>query len=155
MLDKFQENLKEAIKTLQIADHIAYVTFPLVNEKKLLLKIFDETYKSIMNSINAVLNYEYLYNRIKIYENTRDNLDTFIRKCAKRYDISNEQIKKIREVIDTHKKHKSSAMEFVRNDKIVLMSDDLGIKFLDIRLVKIYLLLAKELLMKVNNKINK
>ena len=65
-MEKFQENLVQAIKNLQIADHMAYVTYPLINEKRLLLKIFDEIYKSIISCINAILNYEYLYKRIKL-----------------------------------------------------------------------------------------
>ena len=54
----FHKNFEDAIRHLQIADHMAYVTFPLVNEKRLMIKIFDETYKSVVNSINAILKYE-------------------------------------------------------------------------------------------------
>jgi len=151
--EKFQENLKEAIKSLQIADHMTYVTFPLVNEKRLILKIFDEIYKSIINCINAILNYEYLYKRIRLYQDNNDNLQTFIDKCAKNYDLNNEQIKKIKEIININKQHRKSAMEFVKKDKIVILSDSLSTQLLDIQIIKEYLLLAKELLMKINLKI--
>jgi len=152
-MEKFQENLKEAMRNLQIADHMTYVTFPLVNEKRLLLKIFDEIYKSIINCINAILNYEYLYKRIRLYQNNNDNMQTFVDKCAKDYTLNNEQIKKIKEIIETNKKHKQSAMEFVKKDKIVILSDNLGTHTLDIQKIKEYLFLAKELLMKTNSRI--
>lgn len=152
--EKFQENLKDAIKNLQIADHITYVTYPLVNEKRLLLKIFDEIYKSIINCINAILNYEYLYKRITIYKDNNENLQTFLNKCAKKYDLTNEQIKEIKEIIEINKKHKQSAMEFIKKEKIVILSDNLKTQTLDIQKIKEYLLLAKELLMKTNLKIN-
>ena len=45
-MEKYKENLIEASKRLRIADHMTYVTFPLVNEHRLLLKIFDEIYLS-------------------------------------------------------------------------------------------------------------
>lgn len=154
-MEKFQENLKQAIKSLQIADHMTYVTFPLVNERRLLLKIFDEIYKSIISCINAILNYEYLYKRIKLYSDNNDNFQTFAEKCAKNYQINNEQIKKIREILQINKQHKQSAMEFVKNDKVVILSDNLGTQTLDILKIKQYLLLAKELLMKANSKISK
>lgn len=154
-MEKFQENLKEAIKSLQIADHMTYVTFPLVNERRLLLKIFDEIYKSVISCINAILNYEYLYKRIKLYSDNYDNFQTFAEKCAKNYQINNEQVKKIREILLINKQHKQSAMEFVKNKKVVILSDNLGTQTLDIFKIKQYLLLAKELLMKTNSKINK
>jgi len=153
-MEKFQENLKIAVKSLQIADHMTYVTLPLVNEHRLLLKIFDEIYKSIINSVNAILNYEYLYKRIQLYQSNGDNIRTFMEKCAKNYSLNNEQIKKITEIIELNKKHRQSAMEFVKRDKIVILSDNLGTQTLDINKVKNYLLLAKELLMKTNKRIN-
>lgn len=151
-MEKFQENLKEAIRALQIADHMTYVTFPLVKEQRLILKIFDEIYKSIIGCINAILNYEYLYKRIKLYRDTKDNMQTFIDKCAKNYTLNNEQIKKIKEILELNKKHKQSAMEFVKKDKIVILSDSLKTQILNIQIIKQYLLIAKELLMKVNEK---
>ena len=151
-MEKFQENLGDAIKNLQIADHMTYVTYPLVNEKRLLLKIFDEIYKSIISCINAILNFEYLYKRIRLYKENNDNMRTFMEKCAKNYGLTNEQIKKIKEIIELNKQHKQSAMEFVKKDKIVILSDNLGTQILDLQKIKEYLLLAKELLMKTNNK---
>ena len=155
MQEKFQTNLKEAIRALQIADHMTYVTFPLVKEQRLILKIFDEIYKSIIGCINAILNYEYLYKRIKLYRDNNDNMQTFIDKCAKNYTLNNEQIKKIKEILELNKKHKQSAMEFVKKDKVVILSDSLKTQVLTIQIIKQYLLLAKELLMKVNEKMKK
>ncbi len=152
-MEKFQENLQQAIKALQIADHITYVTFPLVNDRRLLLKIFDEIYKSITNCINTILNYEYLYKRIKLYSDNQENIRTFAQKCSKTYNLNNEQTKKILEILEINKKHKQSAMEFVKKDKIVILSDTLKTQILDINKIKQYLLLAKELLMNINNKI--
>jgi len=155
MQEKFQENLKEALKALQIADHMTYVTFPLIKEQRLILKIFDEIYKSIIGCINAILNYEHLYKRIKLYRDNNDNMQTFMGKCAKNYTLNNEQIKKIKEILDLNKKHKQSAMEFVKKDKVVILSDSLKTQVLTIQIIKQYLLLAKELLMKVNEKMKK
>ncbi|MFA7707778.1 MAG: hypothetical protein WCX73_02405 [Candidatus Pacearchaeota archaeon] len=152
-MEKFQENLLQAIKTLQIADHMAYVTYPLVNEKRLLLKIFDEIYKSITSCINAVLNYEYLYKRIKLYNENNENLQTFMNRCAKEYGLTNKQIKDIKEILELNQQHKQSAMEFVRKDRIVILSDSLGTRTVDIQKIKEYLLLAKEFLMRTNNRI--
>src|SRR3989344_2557202 len=99
-MDKFQQSLNQSIRHLQVADHMTYVTYPLINEKRLLLK-------------------------------------------------------KIQEIIEISNRHKESAMEFVRNEKIVILSNSLGTKILDIQQVKGYLLIAKELLLKVNQRMDK
>lgn len=155
MPEKFQIHLREAIRNIQIADHMTYVTLPLINEKRLLLKIFDEIYKAIINCINAVLNYEYLYKRVKIYDDKSENLQTFMNKCAKNYDITNEQTRKIKEILDISKKHKESAMEFIKKERVVILSDNLRSYSLDIMMVKEYLLIAKGVLMNITQKIKK
>lgn len=155
MQEKFQENLRDAIKNIQIADHITYVTLPLVNEKRLLLKVFDEIYKSIMNCIKAVLNYEFEYRKIKIYKNDEENLNLFFERYSGDYGITTEQVRKIKDIIELKERYKKSAMEFVKKDKVVLLSDSLRTNSLDIPKIKEYLLLGKEILMKVSSKINR
>jgi len=153
MEEQHHLDLKEAARHLQIADHMTYVTFPLVNEHRLLLKIFDEIYASIIGCINAMLNYESLYKRIRLYPGFEDNFETFI-KIARNYDLSNEQIKKITEIIDLNKKHKQSAIEFVRQERVVIMSDSLRTQVIDLIVIKKYLLLAKELMVRVRKKVS-
>ena len=151
-MEIYEQNLKEAVRHLQIADHMTYVTFPLINEYRLLLKIFDEIYLSTVGCVNAVLNYEFLYKRIHLYSGFIDNFDTFV-KMGRSYDLSNEQIKKIKEIIDLNKKHKQSAIEFVRQDRVVIVSDSLGTNVVDIIAIKQYLLVAKELMVRVKKRV--
>lgn len=153
-MEQFQKHIDLAVKSLKLADHMTYVTFPLIQEHRLLIKIFDEIYKTIINSINAILHYECLYKRIRLYNNHQDNLQTFLEKSAKNYDLSNEQIRKIKEIIDLNRKHKQSAMEFVKKDKIVILSDNLGTQTIDLITIKEYLLLSKELVVNINKKMN-
>ena len=49
-----QKFLDSALNHLTIADHMAYHTYPLVKDNKLLLKIFLSTHKSIICSINSM-----------------------------------------------------------------------------------------------------
>ncbi len=147
MTQKWKEHLREAIRTLKIADHMTYVTFPLIHEKKLLLKIFDEIYKSILNCINAILDHENI--DINIEEN--NNFQAVANKYLKEY-LTNEQTKKIAEMIEINKKRRASSIEFVREEKVVMMSNNLNIQTIDLNKIKEYLLLSKELLIKVSVK---
>jgi hypothetical protein len=151
MQEDLQKNLKESIKHLQIADHITYVTFPLVNDKRLLLKVFEEIYKSIVFSINSMVIFEKLENK-GINE---DFIADFLNKYGENYNFGNDKINKIFEIMEINRKHRESSMEFVRKDKLVIMSNNLNIQSLNIISIKEYLILAKELVIRVSEKINK
>lgn len=84
-MEKYIQNLQESERLWQTAGHLAYVTYPLVKDKRLLLKILIEIKNSLSKCINAVLQYEHLYKRIKLYGNPKINLETFAQKCSPRF----------------------------------------------------------------------
>ena len=151
--EKYLEYLENAFMSLRKADHIVYVTFPWIRDKKLLLLGFEELYKTIYNLINAILQYEYLYKRISLYKNQRDNFETFRTECSRRYGISVNEINIILNIFNIFKKHKESSMEFMRKEKIVIMMDNFKNETLDLEKLKIFLLLAKNLFKKVEEKV--
>ncbi|MCK4552688.1 hypothetical protein KAT80_00600 [Candidatus Pacearchaeota archaeon] len=148
-MDKFLENLEEAHKIISIADHMLYVTFPLIQDKKLLLKILLDTKIAISKCISSVLQYEYLYKRIKLCNDPKTNFRTFTEKCAKRYNITEQEIRLIAELFDVVEEHKKSSMEFMKNEKIVILSQNLQQKIVTIEKVKEFLILAKNILEKI------
>ncbi len=150
---KFLENLQEAEKIIQIADHWTYVSFPLIKDKKLLLKTMIEVKKALQYCINSILQYEYLYKRIRLFKNPKTNFQTFERKCAKHYNISQDEVKLISELFDIVEKQKKSSMEFVKNNKIVILSENLETKTIPLEKIKEFLLLSKKILEKTKNKI--
>ena len=58
-MQKFNNFVLEANKKFKLADHIAYVTYPLLKETKLLLTILENTNKSLILALNAYLYYDY------------------------------------------------------------------------------------------------
>jgi len=145
--EKFLSSLDKAKKSLEIADHLAYMTFPIVRENKLLLKILEELYNSIISAINSILQYEYTYKRIRLYTNAKENFNTF-RSIAGRYKIDKEQLGKIINILTLAEIHKNASLEFAKNDKIVIMSDNLKTETLTIDKIKAYLLETKDFLRK-------
>lgn len=150
-MQQFQDNLSKAVRHIQIADHMAYVTYPLVNDKRLILKIFEETHESIINLIIAAVDYETFSKDLEILKNDEEKIKRFFSIYSRNY-LTGEQIIQIKEIIEINQKHRQSAVEFVRKDKIVIMLDNLKTHSLDIRIIKSYLLTAKEFLMKVNSR---
>jgi hypothetical protein len=152
-MEKFLLSLDSASKLLKTADHMTYITFPLVKEKRLLIKILDEIYTAMLNVINAILQYEYAYKRIVLYKDAKINFRTFREKCAPRFNINQDEIAKIMEIFRVIEKHKQSPMEFIRKDKLVILSDNLHTDTITLDKLKEYLIVAKNTLKKAENMI--
>jgi len=152
MVEQYQIKLKKAITELQIADHMALVTYPLIKDKRVLLKSFEKLYSSIINLISAILQYEYLWKRIKIYQDPKDNLKTFLDKLSPKYNVSKQDLNEIKEMILIFEEHKKSPIEFTKGEKIIIMSKDLKTRTLDLNKIKIQINLIKDLIKKFNEK---
>ncbi len=147
-MEKFLENIIAAEKRIKTADHMVYVTFPLIKDKRLLLKIIQEIKNAVTEGINSILQYEYLYKRIILYKNPKSNFKIFIEKCAPRYQITREEINLILELFDFIEKHKESPFEFIKDDKVIILSNGLNPKTLTIEKTKEFLILVKDILRK-------
>lgn len=152
--EKYMEYLDLAAKSLRTADHMAYVTYPLLKEKRILFEILNNVYSSILNIINAILQYDYLYKRIQLYREAETNMQTFKEKCAFRYSINNEEIEKISEIMKIMEAHKNSPLEFMRKDKLVIMNDNMHTDTLTLERIREYVFLTKILFKKAQDKIS-
>jgi hypothetical protein len=147
-MEKFLENLCEAEELIKKVDHMVYVTYPLIQDKRLVLKIILELKNAIVKCINSILQYEYLYKRIRLFKDPKENLKTFKVKCAPRYQIEIEEIKLIMELFNIIEKHKKSPFEFKKQEKIVILSENSEPKIITIEDAKGFLSLAKKTLIK-------
>ena len=155
MVEPFIENLEEAEKTIRIADHMIYVTYPLIKDKNLLLKILIETKKGITECINSILQYEYFYKRINLRNDPKENFKIFEDKCSERYDITKDEIKLILELFELAKKHKESPFEFAKGEKVVIFTENSKTITVTIEKIKIFLEVAKKIIKKTKLKLQK
>lgn len=153
-MEKFLEYLEKAEKNIQTADHMTYVTYQLVKEKRLILKILSEINNSTINLINSILQYDYLYKRINLTSDAKTNLNIFLSKSCPRYLINEQEKKNILEIIELNQKHKQSPLEFVRNGKIVIMSENLRTDVLTIEKIKQFILTIKSILEKTKKRMS-
>ena len=153
-MEKFLENLYEAEKSINKIDHILYVTYPLVRDKRLILKTLVETKFAIARIINSILQYDYLFKRIRLYRSPKQNFKLFVDKCAPRYNITPLEIKLIIELFDIVEKHKNSPFEFRKDEKIVILTEDSQPKVIVLDNTKQFLSVAKQILEKTKNMIS-
>jgi len=147
-MNKFMEALASAEKNLRTVDHMVYITFPLIKDKRLLLKVIQELKRIITDCITSILQYEYLYKRISLYKDSQENFRTFTERSAPRYGITRDEIRTIRELFDFVDRHKESPFEFIKDDKLVILSENMKTTTLSLEKTKEFLQLTKEILKK-------
>lgn len=153
-MEPFLQDLYYAENILRRVNHMVYITYPIIKDKRLVLKIIIETKNAITNCINTILRYEHIMKRIKLSKNSDENLRGFKLKLAPKYNISIIQMNKIMKLFDLVKKHQNSPFEFKKNEKIIILSEKSTPDIITIETAKDFLNLAKELLEKSKFYIN-
>lgn len=148
-MEKFQEHLQKADSSLKTADHLIYITFPLIKENRLLKKILEGLGDSAYSLFWAILEYEYLYKRIRLQQDVDSNFDN-LNRCAARFNISNEEIENLKKILAVVNKYKESPFEFIRKDKLVMMSENLKTESINLEQLKKYLNYMKSIISKVH-----
>lgn len=152
-MEKFIEYLSEAQRIIKACDHMVYVSYPLIKDKKLLIKIIVELKKAITYCINAILQYEYLFQKIKLSKDHKENLKIFTEKSSIRFGITKEETKKIIELFEIVEIHKHSPMEFSRDNKIVILTQNMNQQIVSLEKTKEFVQLTKEIFRKIRIKI--
>lgn len=144
-------DLEEAKRTIRTADHMLYITYPVLKENRLLIKVLEEIYHSVRKTVDLIMAYEYEHKRVKIYSDPRINMTLFEQKCAPRYNISSEEIIGIKKIIDLFESHKISPMEFSRQNTFVIMTEDLRTDSISVPNLKSMLGISKNLIRKAES----
>jgi len=118
-MEMFQELREKALKSIKIADHMLGVSYPLLNDPKILVSVANNLLLAVDYSLSSVLEHEKLFKRIQNYPVLVDAKYLIVKQKAlkgvhdKKYDVINY----IMEVVKSHKK---SLIEFPRQDKLVI-----------------------------------
>ncbi len=143
---EFMKSLNGAEKRIEIASHMIYVIFPLIKDKRILIKVILELNFSVVECINLILQYEYLFKRIFLHKDKKINFEIFKEKCAKRYNITEDEISKIILLFKLVKKHKNNFSEFIKEDKLIILSENFNKEVLTIEKIKEFIELSRIIL---------
>ena len=151
-MEKYEELILESKKYLKRADHLAFVTYPLIKETKLLLNIVQNLNLSLLKALDSFLVYERTYKRTMQFPLIFKEKINLTQHLGRKYNIQKEEldlIKKIKEIVDYHKK---SPIEFSRKEKFVIFSEQYSsYKLLKIEEVKNHIMKAKVFIHRVAN----
>ncbi len=155
-MEKFQELREQAKKKITIADHMLTQTYPLVRDVKLLLTVLENVFLALSYSMSSVLYYDRLFKKISAFpENFEGRFYVFKDKCVPRYNIDKEYLALIREIKEIIIAHKKSPVEFVRNDRFIICSENYRMKTVNVDQLKKYIAKSKVFVQETSNIVNK
>ena len=151
-----ETHLQNAKQCIKIADHMALVTYRLVQEPKFLLTITERLDKGLYNAMKALLAYELKFKRIPAFQDTFENtLTIFKARTTRRYNLKEDYGKLIENVHNTVKKHKESPVEFSRDKTFVICDEKYNLKVISIESIKSTIRLSKNLVFELEAIIKK
>ncbi|MBS3150419.1 hypothetical protein J4425_01265 [Candidatus Woesearchaeota archaeon] len=113
--------LEEANKLINRADHLLYITYPLVKDNKIIINIAENINSGVITAMEALLAYDKLYKRIPPYSNDFTiKFEMFKSKVVPRYNIEREYVVLISDLKNFMDNRKKSGTEFVKEDKFVI-----------------------------------
>lgn len=138
-------------KSLNTADHMLYVTMPVVNDNKLMMLVTENLYKAVIGAMDIILYYDRLYKRIGPYGTEFEmRFDVFKNKCARRYNFSDDEIALLREIRKIIVARKQSPIEFSRRDSFVICSPNYRMETITMERLKKFINQSKEFVSKVD-----
>ncbi len=148
---EISESLFEANRLIKTADHLAYVTYPLIKDNKLIMTITENLAEAMMKAVNALLYYDKYYKRISsLPVDFRSRLEIFRTNCAPRYKINVNYLSLIKDLKELQEARKNASMEFVRKDQYVITENNFKMKTLTYQKVKDYVNLSKTFINQIN-----
>lgn len=145
-LTKIREDLADCEEHLKNANHMIYVGFSVLKEKRIIIKVVSEIAEAVSSLVKAFLYFELMNGRVRLSKNPEENLRRFEKKVAPRY-FSKEEIEEIIKILRIQKAHKKAQVEFVRKETFVILVGDKYEK-VGIGDVRVFLVRVKKMLMK-------
>ena len=155
LYNKFMEDIlrtvKIATKAFHTADHLAYVSYPLLKDNKLLLAITQNLYLAGVNGLDAVLHYERMYKRLNIIPiDVESKILLFETKIESKINVPGVS-KVIKDLRFITRHHRDSKMEFSRKEKFIICSEDYSMmKTIDIEMLKTYIVVMRSFIYVLN-----
>jgi hypothetical protein len=141
--ERYQECRESALRHMTLADHMFTMTYPLVQDPKLLKVVVKNLYTSMEQSLAALLNYERYYKRVPPFTENLGAMLDLARPVFEKYKISHGYIGFINELKEVLDLQKDSDVEFVRKEKVVFASKDYDLNSISVKEIKDYIAKAK------------
>ena len=135
--------INEAIKYYQTSDHLIYMTYPVVNDSKLMITIVQNMFKCVKICVGVIVEKE----GKSLPESFNSRLDFFKKKCVEKHNINEETLKMVEEIHKIFNECEDSSVEFSRGTNLVICNEGYSnIRAVNISQLKNHLVQLKNLL---------
>lgn len=151
-MEKIRAAVVQANNFFRVADHLAYVSYPLLKDNKLLLIIAKNLYMAGAKGMDAVIYRERFYKRIDFLPSDFNlRVQVFETEIAPKLNIKPNVAKAVRELKFILNQYKDSPVAFSRKDNFIICNNDYSlVKTVDMQMLKSYILVMREFLHLVN-----
>lgn len=149
MMKEPEDLILEAERKLNNVDHLLSVTFPLVNDSKILAPIAETLGQSALKTMEALLRNEYNYKRIKALPNNLEIMHAIFKSVAVRYKLNkniNNMLSDLKNLIENRKK---SAAEFTKGDKYIICTNEYSTTVITSEKLKNYMQITNQFITQV------
>lgn len=152
VMERLKQLVKEANSEFMKANHLAYVTYPMIKETKLLYVIAEVLQGALAKGVEAMLHYERLYKRIPLVPGAFDTeLELFKNNCIVRYGFNRNVVLLLLDLKSLVRAKKESPVEFSRQGQLVICDEDYGMNVIDIQKLKSYVMDSREFIERMNH----
>ncbi len=156
MSERYQELLDVAKKEIELADHLLYVTYPMIKETKFMLAISEHVIKAANLALHALLEFERTYKRIEPFStNFAVMISTYRNKVEQFYNFDQKFYRLLNKLQEIQRVGTESMMRFKRGEKYVLANQDYKLTTIDFESVKRYSNLTKNFVVIVSSLMQK
>ena len=140
----YGEHAENAKKFIDRADHLLTETYPVVKDPRMLLAVLQNVYNAYKSMMLFYLYRDFEQGKIPSFDTDEDNMiRIFKARCERRYRISEEYVRILEETRNALKQHKSSPMEFSRQDIFVIADNDYNMQIISTQILRDYIGKAK------------
>lgn len=149
-MEEFTGLIKKANTSFRIADHLTYITFPLIKDVKITITILTNLNHSLNSAMESLLFLERTLKRIQPYEdNFKSKFEIFKKKVAPKYQL-NPYLPLILEIEEIIQHHKKSPLAFAKKDKFIITNHSFQTQIITIEKIKKYISESKPFIHRIN-----
>ena len=143
-------DLSSAKKELKLADHMLYVTLPLIADERLFISIIDHLFKSAVGVIGKYLEREVSYKRLEVVpKDAKSQIELFKRMYLPKLGLDRKTGEMFDSLLSAKNARSNVQSNFARKDKFVIISRDYRIHTIDKDSIKKYISLQKKLISRI------
>ena len=151
-MERVQRFIEEAKETFKSADHLTYMTYPMLREPKLIYSIAEKLYVANSRIMDAILYHEHAQKTISVVPvefETRFNL--FKGELTKKHKVSNETIQTISDLYELVQANRNCPIAFPKNESYNFYCNNSIKKTITIELAKKYLNMTRQFIKQTEN----